>query len=292
MELDRLKEFAVLANFANYTKAAQYLNMSQSALSKHIAALEEELKIPLFIRSTSRVSLTPQGQMALNAANVLLADYEKLKNIAATFRAVTVGGAITNTRIIETLNAAATAEQRHSALQLSYYPALNSPANEALASGEIDVYVNYGNTPVDDAVCRVPLCSDPMMALVKKGMFEGRESIGLAELKDLYFVSIVSQAFDSEFNLGWEMLLSTCREHGFIPAAKVASINNECDAQVLSVEEDSCFVIASSAYAEMRLRQRSDLVAIPVSDAAYDYFAYYRKDSKNPGVQALVSHLK
>lgn len=292
MELDRLQEFAVLANFANYTKAAQYLNMSQSALSKHITALEEELRIPLFTRSSTRVALTPQGQIALNVANVLLADYEKLKTIADNFQAVTVGGAITNTHIIETLNRAASAASTSTSLHLSYYPALDSPAQHALTTGEIDLYINYANTPVDNTIGRIALCHDAMTAFVKKGTFGDKAEIALGDLKSLYFINIVSQAFDSEFNLGWETLLHTCRDHGFIPAAKVASITSECDAQVLDIGADSCFVIATNAYAAMRLKQRADLDAIPISDAQYDYYAFYRKDNMTRGVETLLTQLE
>ena len=291
MELDRLREFAVLANFANYTRAAQYLNMSQSALSKHIVSLEEELRIPLFIRTSSRVTLTPQGQMALNATNILLADYEKLKNIAREFRVATVGGAITNYLIVETLNNVARASETGASLQLSYFPALTRPAEDSLADGEIDLYVNYGNMNLSSAVKKHLLCRDSMVAFVRAGHFAGRESIRLDELKSYYFMNIVSQVFDSEFNLGWEELMKACRDHGFIPASKVAAINNECDAQVLAIDDDSCFVVAANAYAVMRLKQRSDLVAIPVNDATYDYYVYYRKDSKNPGVEAFIKRL-
>ena len=61
LETERLYEFHVLAKTLNYSTAARSLFISQSALTKHICALEEELGARLFLRSTHGVSLTEAG---------------------------------------------------------------------------------------------------------------------------------------------------------------------------------------------------------------------------------------
>ena len=43
MDLNYIREFVVLANTCNYMEAAEQLFISQSALSRHIKNLEEEL---------------------------------------------------------------------------------------------------------------------------------------------------------------------------------------------------------------------------------------------------------
>lgn len=59
--------FLEVAKTLNFTQAATNLFITQQACSKHVSALEKELGFPLFIRSTRRVILTPEGEM-LNGA--------------------------------------------------------------------------------------------------------------------------------------------------------------------------------------------------------------------------------
>ena len=59
----RLQCFMEVAKTLNFTQAATNLFITQQACSKHVAALEKELDFPLFIRSTRRVTLTPEGEV-------------------------------------------------------------------------------------------------------------------------------------------------------------------------------------------------------------------------------------
>ncbi len=63
MTTEHLHEFVVLARTLNFSKAAEYLFISQSVLSKHIAEIEKELSVKLFIRSTHDVELTEEGKL-------------------------------------------------------------------------------------------------------------------------------------------------------------------------------------------------------------------------------------
>ena len=61
------KCFFALAEYLNYTRAAQSLNISQSTLSTNIAALEKSLGLCLFIRNRRMVNLSPEGEIMLEA---------------------------------------------------------------------------------------------------------------------------------------------------------------------------------------------------------------------------------
>ena len=71
MDTQRCREFVVLAQTCNYLQAADQLFISQSSLSKHIKALEKELGVELFNRTTRRVQLTEQGRIFLPFARKL-----------------------------------------------------------------------------------------------------------------------------------------------------------------------------------------------------------------------------
>lgn len=78
MNLNYFKEFVVLAETRNYWEASERLFINQSTLSKHIKAMEAELGIPLFERTTRKVVLTEFGQTLLPYARSIAqtqADY-------------------------------------------------------------------------------------------------------------------------------------------------------------------------------------------------------------------------
>lgn len=62
METDLLKNFLVLVETKNFTKASEKLNCSQSALSLQIKRLEELIGKPLFLRDKRNVILTHEGE--------------------------------------------------------------------------------------------------------------------------------------------------------------------------------------------------------------------------------------
>ncbi|OUO87607.1 LysR family transcriptional regulator [Gordonibacter sp. An230] len=61
METAHLAEFARVADFGSFTAAARELHLTQSTLSKHIALLEREFGVDLFVRDRNGVSLTEAG---------------------------------------------------------------------------------------------------------------------------------------------------------------------------------------------------------------------------------------
>lgn len=73
VDTERCREFVVLAKTCNYLQAADQLFVSQSTLSKHIKALERELGVELFSRTTRRVQLTDYGRTFLPFARKLAA---------------------------------------------------------------------------------------------------------------------------------------------------------------------------------------------------------------------------
>ena len=62
MELRHLRYFKSVAELLNFSRAAEQLNVAQSALSRQIQALEDDVGAKLFERDRSRVSLTDAGQ--------------------------------------------------------------------------------------------------------------------------------------------------------------------------------------------------------------------------------------
>ena len=79
MELWQLRTFRVVAETLNFTKASEKLHLTQSAVSHQIKALEEDLRVPLFIRAKRGVLLTDAGKVALKYAIRILDEAEEMR---------------------------------------------------------------------------------------------------------------------------------------------------------------------------------------------------------------------
>ena len=78
MELTQLRAFRTVAETQSFTRAAERLNLTQSAVSRQIGALEHELGEPLFVRGRRVVRLTGFGEKTLSQVGRILDDLDGL----------------------------------------------------------------------------------------------------------------------------------------------------------------------------------------------------------------------
>ena len=69
MDWDKLRIFHAVAEAGSFTHAGERLNLSQSAVSRQISALETSLKVPLFHRHARGLVLTEQGDLLYRTAH-------------------------------------------------------------------------------------------------------------------------------------------------------------------------------------------------------------------------------
>src|SRR4029450_3649614 len=86
-----LRHFVAVADELHFGRAAARLYIAQQALSRDIARLERELGVQLLVRSTRRVTLTPDGEQLLTRARELIALHDQMvKEVTASDRALVV----------------------------------------------------------------------------------------------------------------------------------------------------------------------------------------------------------
>jgi DNA-binding transcriptional LysR family regulator len=78
LEIRHLRYFVAVAEELHFTRAAARLFVAQQALSREIRNLEARLGTPLFVRTTRRVTLTPEGARLLESARVLLRLHDQI----------------------------------------------------------------------------------------------------------------------------------------------------------------------------------------------------------------------
>jgi len=98
MQVESLKVFCDLAETRSFTKAAQINNVTQSAVSQQIGALERQFKSLLIERSKKKFRLTREGQVLYDYSKQLIQTYDSLQNrlqemkdiISGTIRLATI----------------------------------------------------------------------------------------------------------------------------------------------------------------------------------------------------------
>ncbi len=76
MKLSVMREYVHLCSTKNYTKTAEELYIDQSALSRHIAALEKEMGTQLILRSKNSFQLTEAGKLVEIQFQKILLEYQ------------------------------------------------------------------------------------------------------------------------------------------------------------------------------------------------------------------------
>ncbi len=72
MEMHQLEYVLAVAEYHNFTRAAEEIKTSQSSLSQQISKLENELGINLFLRTTRSVKITPAGKEFIKHAKRIM----------------------------------------------------------------------------------------------------------------------------------------------------------------------------------------------------------------------------
>lgn len=135
----------------SFTSAAQELGVTQAAVSRQVAQLEEELDTLLFVRRHRAVEPTPQCQvlassLALNFANIA----QSVEMVRSTKRqeSVTMGATLALSTFW-LLPRMGEFRKLHPSAQIRL---MSQDSRFNLSSGEVDVIIRYGVPPFDDGV--------------------------------------------------------------------------------------------------------------------------------------------
>jgi len=83
--------FSTLASAGSLSAAARELGITTAAVSKHLAQMEARLGMPLVVRTTRRMSLTPEGELYLAHARRILSDIEDMGELLGMAKATPKG---------------------------------------------------------------------------------------------------------------------------------------------------------------------------------------------------------
>lgn len=83
--------FSALASAGSLSAAARELGITTPAVSKHLALMESRLGVSLVVRTTRRMSLTPEGELYLESARRILGEIDGMEELLGVAKATPKG---------------------------------------------------------------------------------------------------------------------------------------------------------------------------------------------------------
>ncbi|SHJ46404.1 transcriptional regulator, LysR family [Malonomonas rubra DSM 5091] len=186
MNLRQLDLFVAVAETGSFSRGAEIICLTQSTVSQHIAALEDEVDTRLFDRTQQGALLTPGGEVFLRHARRILAERDQLYQGMANFNGLSEGDLLigasnipANHLIPEILPRLA---QTYPGVSLNMQSGDSQTVLQSLLSAEVELAVVGGRSD-NKKLEFLPLGSDVLVLIVgRKHPWYGKGMISLNDL--------------------------------------------------------------------------------------------------------------
>lgn len=151
MDFNRLRSFAAVAEAGHLTRAAAKLHISQPALSAQIRALEDELDLTLFERTSTGMVLTAAGKRLLAEADKVLAASQTFQAEARALKGTVSGkarvGTLSDPAFIRLGEFMAAALERYPRIEIDFQHEITGVAMQRVRDGSLEASFYYGHMP-------------------------------------------------------------------------------------------------------------------------------------------------
>ena len=285
MNTQQLESFLSVAEHLNFARVAEALNITQSAVSRQIHALENELGTKLFHRTSRSVVLTPSGVIF----------YEDAKNFMGSLRIATTKIGKNSKENIQFLSIGCTNETdcellagllRNCREKLpEVHPFLRVIPHRSIISllfqGDLDILFDFEeNVPAHNGIIfkklfEIPICC----AVSSEHKYVGKKKISERELYSENIVTCNSYPIPSK------VLFRQKDIEQHFPLCNVYYCDNPC-AQTTLVEAGYGFAILPQKISN------KGICYIPLdNEEIVSYGAFYKQNSANPLLKKFISIL-
>lgn len=274
-DLSLLQAFVAVGEDLSFTKAARRVGLTQSALSRKVRALEDEMGVKLLVRDTGGVFLSAPGQQLLADAQKLLAQaalFEKSARQAAQcceerldvgYLAAQLDGFLA--RALERFR------QVHAGIRVHLHELSPSDMTERLREGQLDIaMLGFVCAKLEGEFDFFRIREDGFcVALPRQHMLAADEAVELGALADESLVIVGEKAFPGRKALIHELCLSA----GFQPKVSVetdgvsSALGQVAAGQGISILPDGATRLAPESVVVRPLRLGEELPSLEVQAA-------------------------
>ena len=217
MELFVMRYVTAVAEYGNFSQAAEACHVGQPAMSQAISRLEKELGIPLFSRGARGAVPTEAGRAFVDHARRILEASDGLEAEMASFAGLQRGsltlGLITSLECIEFGDMFAAFVRNYPKISFSIRQFGSYQLIDQLMDRVLDIaFINEPVRPLAAALQFTPLGTDRYtLAVPFDHPLAGQKKVSLRDLKEERFI------FHQPWQVASELVLRACRDAGFEP---------------------------------------------------------------------------
>lgn len=276
MDIGYLKEFVVLAEIGNYLKAADALFISQSSLSKHIKAMEKELNIPLFDRSTRKIQLSPYGETLLPfARKIVNLHYQStvaLMNQIETKHQVITIGSIPSVAPYGITDQIIRFQIENKNITVQLLEDESDQLLQMLRQNRFELAFIRDQNEDSSEFAKIPFAEDHLAAVFRANHpLAQRSSVSLEELKDEKFLFLPPDS------LMYHLCMEECRKAGFTPHIVYSGSRSDTILELVNKGMGSTLLMRKP----IDFLQRHDIAVVDIVPKITTYIQiYYKKEAE------------
>lgn len=190
----KLKVFTTVAQAGSFSKAAEQLYLTQSAISQHVQGLEAHLGVQLFQRGRRGVQLTPSGEKLLEYAHQILSLIAAAENEITNVEQVAEGhlhlGATSSAAMYLLPSWIRTFRQRFPALKVSLHTGDAAQLIDDLLGEKLHLAFIEGDWEITPRINHLPLRDSELYVVVAPHHpWHDQESISITDLNRQLFIA-------------------------------------------------------------------------------------------------------
>ena len=288
MDLKKIKCFIEVARLNSFSKAAQVLYVSQTAVSQQIAVLEEELGVQLLYRDKKNVELTSAGKVFLYESKRMIRQCEnavqKTREVAAGFDGMIKIGFFSMFDRSVIAPVLLTFHQKYDKVKLNIVQCNYRNMKSNLLNGTIDI--GFTLRIFSDELEELKVYKTyPKLCVSKENRLSEKP---LIQLEDLNGEHIISYIKNREQIACYDLY-----HNNNIPKPKTDDrilVENMDDAMMLvSINAGVSFLPDLTNHVNP---EKIVFIDQSVEKVPFDVNAYWAKDNQNPVLKTFISELK
>ena len=187
MLLRQMKYFKAVVDHKNFYDAAEACNISQSAISQQIKALEDELGVLLLRRHNRTFSLTEAGELFYRKSTIILSDVNVLlsdirRQVQHKDESLRIGYPV-NFADEQIINSVSVFKKRYPDAVLELESGNHERLYELLKTGKVDIVINDQRRAFSDDYLNIELTAFPLS--VEISMYHPYATLDVVEIEDL-----------------------------------------------------------------------------------------------------------
>jgi DNA-binding transcriptional LysR family regulator len=233
MELHQLEYVVALDKYKQFSLASEKINISQPSMSYGIKALEQELGVVLFARTTRSLQLTEAGKEFLIYASNILTEVQNVKNAMQNHQKLYIGnirlGSIPSISCWDIISVIISFQKVHPGIHVDINEENSDTLIKKIVSSELDMAFLSLAEPLNEQTACIPIGYDHLVLLVHRShwLANHRQITHLSDLAEEKFLVVTGLKKD---------FTAHCRLTGFEPY--IAFTSNHKDSVKKHVEEN------------------------------------------------------